>query len=69
MLCSGLVDAGGAHRLIAGDTLNLVFSLSLSTPHHVHTLVTYAHINTTIQYNGIRRAYKKNKPGITRHVP
>ena len=51
VLCSGLVDDGGAHRRIAGDTWNLVFSLSLSAPHHEHTLVTYTHINTTIQLN------------------
>ena len=51
MLCSGLVNDGGAHRLIAGDTWNLVILLSVSTPHHGHTLVTYNHIRTTIQLN------------------
>ena len=30
----------GGHRIIAGDALNLVV-LSLSTPTHGHTLVTY----------------------------
>ena len=31
----------GGHRIIAEDALNLVESLSLSTPTHGHTLVTY----------------------------
>ena len=31
----------GGHRTIAEDALNLVESLSLSTPTHGHTLVTY----------------------------
>ena len=29
--------------------MNLVLLLFLSTPHHGHTFVAYAHINTTIQ--------------------
>ena len=49
MLCSGLVDAGGAHRIIVGYIRNLILSLSLSTPHLGHTLVTDNHINTNIQ--------------------
>ena len=50
--CRELVDAGGAHRIFAGDTWNLVQISSLSTPHHEHTLVTYTYINTCIQpYN------------------
>ena len=32
----------GGHRIIAEDALKLVESLSLSTPTHGHTLVTYA---------------------------
>ena len=31
----------GGHRIIAEDALNVVESLSLSTPTHGHTLVTY----------------------------
>ena len=31
----------GGHRIIAEDALKLVESLSLSTPPHGHTLVTY----------------------------
>ena len=31
----------GGHRIIAEDALKLVESLSLSTPTHGHTLVTY----------------------------
>ena len=31
----------GGHRIIAEDALNLVELLSLSTPTHGHTLVTY----------------------------
>ena len=31
----------GGHRIIAEDALKLVVSLSLSTPTHGHTLVTY----------------------------
>ena len=31
----------GDHKIIAEDALNLVESLSLSTPTHGHTLVTY----------------------------
>ena len=31
----------GGHRIIAEDALNLVELLSLSTPIHGHTLVTY----------------------------
>ena len=51
VLCSGLVEDGGAHRLIAGDTWNLVSLLPLSTPHHGHTPVTDTHTNTTIHLN------------------
>ena len=39
VLCSGLVDDGGDHRIIARDAWNLVLLLSLSTPHHGHTSV------------------------------
>ena len=42
MLCFRVawIVAGG-HRIIAEDALKLVESLSLSTPTHGHTLVTY----------------------------
>ena len=51
VLCSGLVEDGGAHRLIAGDTWDLVLLLCLSNPDHGHTLVTYDHIGITIHLN------------------
>ena len=51
VLCSGLVEDGHAHRLIAGDTWNLILSLYLSTPHHGHTLVTYTPQHSTTQLN------------------
>ena len=35
----------GGHRIIAGDVLNLVVLLSLSTSTHGHTLVTYTLID------------------------
>ena len=51
VLCPEL-DAGGTHMLLAGDTWNLVYLSSLSTPHPGHTLVTYTYIDTSIQqYN------------------
>ena len=34
VLCSGLVDDGRDHRFIAGNTWNLILSLSPSTPRH-----------------------------------
>ena len=45
----------GGHRIIAEDASNLVESLSLSTPTHGHTLVTYTptvdRTGTTIELN------------------
>ena len=35
--------AAGGQRIIAGDALNLVVLLSLSIPHHGHTLVLITH--------------------------
>ena len=35
----------GAHRIVAGDALNLVVFLSSSTPTHGHSLVTYTLID------------------------
>ena len=39
----------GGHRIIAEDALNLVELLSLSTPTHGHTLVTYTSTEITVQ--------------------
>ena len=50
VLCSGLVDDGGAHRIIAGDTWNpVILSCRLRAQHHGHALVTYTHVCITIQ--------------------
>ena len=53
--------------LFAGDTWNIVLLSSLSTPYHGYTLVTYTHMDTTIQLNpyGLR----KNHPGDYRTHP
>ena len=74
----GWWDAGGAHRLIAGDTRNLVLVLSL-VPHIMgilwyHTLINtqptiqpYNHMRPTIQLNP--QVYERTNPGITKHIP
>ena len=51
MLCAGLVEDGGAHRINAGDAGNLVLLSCLRIAHHGYTFVAQAHINTTIQLN------------------
>ena len=47
----------GARRIIAGDALNLGVLLSLSTPTHGHTFVTYTlidnHRTSTVDKTGI----------------
>ena len=62
----------GGHRIIAEDASNLVELLSLSTPTHGHTLVTYTptdnrttstvvdRTGTTIELN--QRGLRKNPP-------
>ena len=73
MLCFRVAwMVAGGHRIIAEDALKLVESLSLSTPTHGHTLVTYASTDnrttstvvdktgTTIELN--QRGLRKNPP-------
>ena len=61
----------GGHRIIAGDTLNLVVLLSSSTPTYGHTLVPYTltdnrttstvdRTGTTVELN--QWALRKNPP-------
>ena len=62
----------GGHRIIAEDASNLVELLSLSTPTHGHTLVTYTPtdnrtISTVVDRTG--RTIELNQLGLRKNPP
>ena len=66
----------GSHRIIAEDALDLVESLSLSTPTHGHTLVTYTSTDnrttsTVVDRNRYnhRTTIKLNQRGLRKNPP
>ena len=63
----------GNHRIIVGDSLNLVVLVSLSTPTHGHTLVTYTLIDnrttSTVNRYNHRTTIKLNQRGLQKNQP